>query len=69
MTEPGGTTAARRPPGECRPARNPARTRGKRYDLLPPLGVVVGHASLTTTTIDTTMIGTELSDLTSRTWA
>ena len=46
MTEPGGppggTTAARRPPGKRRPARNSARTRGKRFDALLLLGIGCG---------------------------
>ena len=49
MTEPrataDGTTAARRTPGERRPARNSARTRGKRFDLLPLLGAGCGFAA------------------------
>ena len=49
MTEPGGpaggTTAARRPPGKRRPARNSARTRGKRLDVLLPLAAGCGFAA------------------------
>ena len=49
MTKPGvtagGTTAARRHPGERRRARNSARTHGKRFDLLLPLGVECGFVA------------------------
>ena len=49
MTEPGatagGTTAARRDPSEPRRARNSARTRGKRFDLLLPLGIGCGFVA------------------------
>ena len=49
MTGPGGTagdtTATRRTPGEGRPAQNSARTRGKRLELLLPLGVGCGFVA------------------------
>ena len=49
MTEPGdaagGTSAARRTPGAGHPARNSARTCGKRLDLLLPVGVGCGFVA------------------------
>ena len=49
MTEPGatagGTAAARRPPGERRPARSTARTRGKRFNRLLLIGVGCGFVA------------------------
>ena len=49
MAEPGeaagGTTAARRPPGESRRVRNSARTRGKRFDLLLPFAAGCGFVA------------------------
>ena len=49
MTKPGeaaaGTTATRRPPGKRRPARNSARTRGKRFEPLLLLGVGCGFVA------------------------
>ena len=49
MTAPGdaagGTTAARRPPGKRRPAREPARTCGKRLGPLLPLAAGCGFVA------------------------